>query len=228
MKSWVKIVSGVIIVLGGYALYQLTGLAPAFTWDALVGMVEALRTNPWAWLEFLIAYTLSSVIWPVVLFPIAGGVVFGFWKGLLLNTLAANLGAWVTFGIARGFGRDVVRRLIRGSLERFDAAVSRQGFLAVFLIRFVGFPPYVVVNYWAGLTGVRVRDYVWGSFLGMLPWTIVLTYFAQTLWDLATTAGRQGLLQALGRYGLPLLAAGLAFAVVLTVTIIVKRKNAAQ
>jgi uncharacterized membrane protein YdjX (TVP38/TMEM64 family) len=69
-----------------------------------------------------------------------------------------------------------------------DAAIEHQGLKVVLLLRLSPVFPFSVLNYALGLTGVRLRDYVLGSFLGMLPGTILYVY----LGSLVTTAAALG------------------------------------
>jgi uncharacterized membrane protein YdjX (TVP38/TMEM64 family) len=55
--------------------------------------------------------------------------------------------------------------------------VTREdGFTIVLLARLSPLLPYNVLNYLFGLTAVRLRDYVLGSWLGMLPATVLYVY----------------------------------------------------
>jgi uncharacterized membrane protein YdjX (TVP38/TMEM64 family) len=66
-----------------------------------------------------------------------------------------------------------------------DAAVGRKGFRLVTLLRLSPLLPFSPLNYALGLTRVRLRDYVLGSFVGMLPGTLLYVY----LGSIVTNAG---------------------------------------
>ncbi|MBI3292127.1 MAG: TVP38/TMEM64 family protein [Elusimicrobia bacterium] len=222
MSSKYLIGLGVLGAIVG--VYFFTPIRSYFTLEAVVRLVTSIKANPWAPIIFVVAYTASCVLAPISAFPVAGGVLFGFWKGFLLNTLAANVGAWITFFIARKFGREVVGKLMKGSLKTFDERMTHHGLWTIFGVRMVGFPPFLVANYAAGLSGVRVRDYVLGTFSGMLVWTGIFTYFADTLWNAITTAGLQGFQQAAGRFFWPVVGGFLILAVVMGMTSAVKKR----
>lgn len=162
-------------------------------WSYIIDLVARLKDDPSAWLVFVGTYLLATLVWPVILFPIAGGVLFGFWKSLLFNTFVGNVGAWMTFGLSRGLGRRFIERLLKGRWKDLDTKISQGGFKGVFVLRLVGIPPYTIVNYASGLSGVAFRDFALGTFCGLLPWLIAISYGADRLWAMAVTAGEQGL-----------------------------------
>lgn len=223
-----KLAVGVLIVSGLVAVYWLTPLRSTLSIENIVRLVERIRENPWAPLIFVGTYVLSCVLAPLTIFPVVGGVLFGFWKGFLFNTIAANVGSWITFFIARKFGREAVAKLMRGRFKTFDESVAKQGLWAIFSLRMIGFPPYLVANYAAGLSGVRVRDYVLATFLGMLIWTLILTYFANTFWEAIVVSGTEGFQKAFGRYFWPVLGGFLAAAAVVALTVFLKKRTGAK
>jgi uncharacterized membrane protein YdjX (TVP38/TMEM64 family) len=57
-----------------------------------------------------------------------------------------------------------------------DAAVGREGFKLVLLLRLSPLIPFNLLNYILSLTRVTTGRYVLGSFIGMLPGTAVYVY----------------------------------------------------
>jgi uncharacterized membrane protein YdjX (TVP38/TMEM64 family) len=76
------------------------------------------------------------------------------------------------FALGRALGRDAVERVTGTRVARVDALLGRHGLLAVLGVRLVPVLPFTVINYAAGLTAVRLRDYVGGTALGIVPGTI--------------------------------------------------------
>ena len=142
-----------------------------------VPSLEQLRTRfgdhgPWAVLLFAGLYAAVSLTpLPKTVFSIAAGAVFGFRVGLTVVLLGADIGAIAAFYLARTLGFDAVRRLAGTRVERFDSHVARRGLWAVLAARLVPVVPFTAVNYLAGLTTLRVRDFVLGTVVGILPAT---------------------------------------------------------
>lgn len=114
--------------------------------------------------------TLAPV--PKAVFSAVGGALFGLWWGLLLVYVAAMAGAMVAFALGRMLGRPAVERFTGTAVGRVDELLRRRGIFAVLVARLVPVIPFTAVNYTAGLTSVRRRDYVVGTAIGIIPGTI--------------------------------------------------------
>jgi uncharacterized membrane protein YdjX (TVP38/TMEM64 family) len=100
----------------------------------------------------------------------AAGAGFGFFKGWIAVTFGTNLGAILNFVIARYFARGFVTRKL-ATHEKFrliDAAVNRDGWRMVALLRFVPLP-FGLVNYAFGLTGIALVPYAVATFFATIP-----------------------------------------------------------
>ncbi|MDO5740202.1 MAG: TVP38/TMEM64 family protein [Ornithinimicrobium sp.] len=121
-------------------------------------------------LIFVLGYVLLSLLpAPKAVLTALGGMLYGLWLGALLSWFAALVGAVMAFGLGRLLGRDAVDRLIRGRLDRADRLLADHGVGAVIVARLVPILPFTAINYAGGLTGVRLRDFMVGSALGMVP-----------------------------------------------------------
>jgi uncharacterized membrane protein YdjX (TVP38/TMEM64 family) len=77
--------------------------------------------------------------------------------------------------------------------ERFDAvdrAIGEQGFKLVLLMRLSPVFPYNVLNYALGLTKITFPRYALGSWLGMIPGTLLYVYFGAGVRSLAEVAAQ--------------------------------------
>ncbi len=103
---------------------------------------------------------------------VVAGLLFGLVEGTGLALLGALLGAVTAFGLGRVLGREAVERVTGRRAARLDDLLRRRGFLAVVGVRLVPVLPFTAINYAAGLTAVRTRDYLIGTALGIIPGTI--------------------------------------------------------
>jgi uncharacterized membrane protein YdjX (TVP38/TMEM64 family) len=136
------------------------------------------RMGAWAPVAFVGAYVAVVVLMlPAFLLIMVGGAVFGLVKGAVLSMTGALLGGTVAFLIARHVaGEQVARRVARRpALASIDRAIGEDGMKLVFLLRLSTAVPFVLSNYALGVTRVRTRDFVVGTF-GLIP--TVLTYAA--------------------------------------------------
>lgn len=113
------------------------------------------------------ALTLTPA--PASVVSITAGVLFGLPVGLGVVMAGALTGATIAFGLARVLGRGAVERVEGERLRRLDALLHRRGLLAMIGVRLVPLLPFAALNYACGLSGVRPRDYVLGTAVGILP-----------------------------------------------------------
>ncbi len=119
---------------------------------------------------------------------VAAGWLFGFWRGVLLVSFASTLGATLAFLLSRYLFRDAFQRRYGDRLQRFNAALDREGPFYLFTLRLIPAVPFFVINAVMGLTGIRVRTFWWVSQLGMLPGTAVYVYAGASVPNLQTLA----------------------------------------
>ncbi len=130
------------------------------------------EAGPWGLVIFVLLYAaLALTPFPASTLTVASGLLFGLVTGVIVVAVAATLGAWVAFMIARWLGRDGVSRLRWKRVATIDAMLERRGLAAVLIIRLIPLFPFAMVNYAAGLSAVRQRDYVIGTAVGILPAT---------------------------------------------------------
>jgi uncharacterized membrane protein YdjX (TVP38/TMEM64 family) len=137
-------------------------------------------------LLFALAYMLLTVVlFPASVLTIGAGTLFGLKTGFFTALLGANLGALCSFLLARSFLRERVV-LWTASHPKFRFlydAIGKQGFKMVLLCRLSPIFPFILLNYFLGLTSVRTGAYVLGNLLGMIPANFVFVYIGATAHD---------------------------------------------
>jgi uncharacterized membrane protein YdjX (TVP38/TMEM64 family) len=149
------------------------------------------------WLGVLL-YAGAIVLLGVVCAPlspaaVAGGMMFGFGRGFVAITLGTGGAAVVNFLISRYLLRGpIARRLEKNEKFRLiDAAIGREGWKIVGLLRFVPMP-FGVANYAYGLTAIPLLPYTLATVVAIIPANVFLTWVGVTARDgvaAATGAG---------------------------------------
>jgi uncharacterized membrane protein YdjX (TVP38/TMEM64 family) len=100
----------------------------------------------------------------------AAGALFGVVGGFALSSAGLLLGALAAFGLSRSTFRARIERAMRGKsqLRNLDAALGRDGWRLVCLLRASPLTPFVATSYLLGLSAVSLRDYMLGT-LAALP-----------------------------------------------------------
>jgi pyruvate/2-oxoglutarate dehydrogenase complex dihydrolipoamide dehydrogenase (E3) component/uncharacterized membrane protein YdjX (TVP38/TMEM64 family) len=138
----------------------------------------------------VLAYILCTILFiPGSVLTIGSGTLFGLSTGFAVVLLGANLGALSSFLLARTFLRGKVAQWAAANpkFRSLDQAIGRQGFKMVLLARLSPVFPFVLLNYFLGLTAVRTGAYVLANLIGMLPATFLFVYIGAAARDALTT-----------------------------------------
>lgn len=175
----------VLIVFLVFAVFQFTPLETSdFTPENIKNFILGFGIlSP---LVFLFLYGLRGVliIIPVLVMSLTSGLAFGIWWGWLLNVTGATLNASVSFLLVRFFGRDVIDMIPffkSGKLKSFDDKAEEHGFKVIFFMRLIPLFQYDAVNFGGGLSKIKFRDFVLGSFVGMIPGGFITNFLGSSL-----------------------------------------------
>jgi len=148
--------------------------------EHLRGVLEWVGSlGGWGPAAFIGLYVLGAVaFFPGSILTLGAGALFGLPKGAVIASLASILGATAAFSVSRYTARGWVTRRLGGHAKfaALDEAVKRGGWRVILLMRLSPVFPYNVFNYAAGLTDIPIGQYIWASWLGMLPGTVLIVY----------------------------------------------------
>jgi len=99
----------------------------------------------------------------------ASGLLFGAGYGTLVAVVGATAGGLAAFAIARHIGHDALVDLGGPRLRRIQERLANRGFLTVLSMRAAPGVPATWLNYAAGLSRIRARDFAAGSAVGGAP-----------------------------------------------------------
>ena len=130
-----------------------------------------------------LAYVAAYILFCIFLIPsmalsLGAAPIFGFWKGLVLTVIAANIGASAAFWLGRTLLHKRVERWAADK-PRFlavDNAVAKNGFKVVMLLRMSPIFPFTIFNYLLSLMRISYPRFALGTFLGMLPLNAAFLY----------------------------------------------------
>jgi uncharacterized membrane protein YdjX (TVP38/TMEM64 family) len=174
-KFWLTILGVAVMVVITYQLglfqYLSDGLNNANNW--------ILELGSWGAIAFIIIYIIATIfLIPGSALTLGAGLIFGVIKGTIFVSIGSVMGATVSFLIGRYFLRTWVEKQIdtQPNFKAMDKAVAQQGWKIVGLTRLSPLFPFVFLNYAFGVTQVSLRDFVFASWLGMLPGTVMYVY----------------------------------------------------
>ena len=114
---------------------------------------------------------------PVLVLITVGALIFSPWPGMAYALFGMVLGAVVTYGMGRVAGAQTMDRWTTGRLSLVSRHLQKRGLLTVMAIRVLPVAPFIMVNMLAGALRVRLFDYALGTFLGLLPGTVLISLF---------------------------------------------------
>lgn len=170
----------------------LVALAGAFTLRDVLTF-DALRENREALLAFrdqnmggmaalfvlayvgIVAFSLPGA----AVASVTGGFLFGLAGGTVLNVGSATVGACLIFLAARwGLGTWLTERIeaSEGRVQAMKQALRENEIEVLFLMRLIPAVPFFAANLLPALVGVKFRNFVVTTALGIIPGGIVFTW----------------------------------------------------
>lgn len=135
-------------------------------------------------LLFAAVYAVAATLLvPASPFTLAAGLLFGPVLGSATALVGATAGATGAFLLGRGLGREAVERFGGRRLAALDRHLATRGFVSLLLIRLVPLFPFNLVNVGSGVTGLRLREYVLATAVGIVPGTIAYAALGGTITD---------------------------------------------
>ncbi len=182
-KSWtiVLILCLIALLVGFCHEFNLTNLESVRTFILSFGVLAPL------------IYILMFTLIPLTLFPdailaISAGTIFGVFWGSVYTIIGAICGASLSFLIARYLGRDWVLKLIHHKGQWFDEGVEKQGFLIILVLRLVPLIPFDIISYGAGLSKIKLKDFLAGSIIGIIPGVVIYVNLGDKALDVHSPA----------------------------------------
>ncbi|MBT3372404.1 MAG: TVP38/TMEM64 family protein [Rhodospirillaceae bacterium] len=126
---------------------------------------------------FLVAYA-AMVAFSLpggLILTIAGGFLFGSILGTALVVVGATLGATVIFLIAKTALGDPLRARAGPALLKMEAGFQENAFNYLLILRLIPLFPFFLVNLVPAFLGVKLRDYILATFIGIIPGTFVFS-----------------------------------------------------
>ncbi|MEM6611465.1 MAG: VTT domain-containing protein [Cyanobacteria bacterium P01_C01_bin.72] len=134
-----------------------------------------------AYPAFTIIYLSATLVGlPAIFLFLAAGSFFGFIPGVILVSIADTLSVATCYQLGQTVARKKVSKWIsqRPHWGEFDRAVARKGWKIVFLTRLSPIVPSNLLNYGFSLTQINFWQYLFVSWLAMLPVIALYVYLA--------------------------------------------------
>jgi uncharacterized membrane protein YdjX (TVP38/TMEM64 family) len=180
-RTLVRIAVAAVLIAVIAGIY-FSPLRAEFTRDNIRHRVESLRGTWYGPLVLIGLYAVGCIFAiPATVFVFAAGFIWGWMLGGAYAWIGGLLGATASFLVARFVGEGLLDRF--GYVGRTVAKrVDHAGFRSLLVLRLIPGIPFAVLNYGAGVAGVRLVDFVGATAIGLLP-TFVFAYCADALFN---------------------------------------------
>ena len=109
------------------------------------------------------------------------GFIFGKWFGLLFVVLGMSIGATLLYVFANYFLKEIIRDKFLNKFKNLEEKFKKSEFTYLLIYRFVGGIPFQIQNIIPCLFNVKIINFFWSTFLGMIPSLFLLTSIASGL-----------------------------------------------
>ena len=137
---------------------------------------------------FLISliFFLFTIAWVLLLgfgspILLMAGFVFGKWIGSIYSVIALTTGATILYLIASYFFKDLVEEKFQKKFSKLSEKFKKNEFYFFLIYRFVGGIPFFISNIIPIIFNVKIKNFVFGSLLGMYPQIFVWTALGEGL-----------------------------------------------
>lgn len=187
-RTLIKIGAGALL-LAIFLGVWFSPLREHLTRENIRAGVDQVRSLWYAPILYVLIYAAGcTVALPASIFVIAAGFIWGWLLGGAYAMVGGMLGAVISFFAARLLGEGLLVRF-----GRIGAVVAKQvdhaGFKTLLVLRNIPGIPFAVLNYGAGVAGVRFRDYFFATLIGIAPSKFVFTYCADALFNGSMSEG---------------------------------------
>jgi uncharacterized membrane protein YdjX (TVP38/TMEM64 family) len=178
------LLAGISLGIVGLAflVWRFTPLAQWASAQQLAGLIGNLRDAWWAPVAIIALYIIGGlIVFPITLLIAATAVVFDPLLAATLSFAGVLANAVATYLIGARLVRGMMLAAFGPTVRHLSAVLADRGVIAIAIIRMLPIAPFTLINIAAGSIGVRWRDYVIGTALGIAPGIIALTVFGRRL-----------------------------------------------
>jgi uncharacterized membrane protein YdjX (TVP38/TMEM64 family) len=187
-RNLLRLVVAVALVAVFVALW-FSPLRHELTRENIRAGVQQIRSVWWSPIAYIAIYAIGCVVaLPASIFVIAAGFIWGWLLGGAYAMVGGTLGAIISYFAGRFIGEGLLERF--GRVGKMVAKqVDHAGFKTLLILRNIPGIPFAALNYGAGVTGVRFRDYFFATIIGIAPSKFVITYCSDAIFNGSMSEG---------------------------------------
>ena len=124
-------------------------------------------------------FIFFTIIWVLLLgfgspICIVGGFIFGTWLGTILVVISFTIGATSLYLFCNLFFKELVKKNFLNKFKYLEDKFKKNEFIFFLIYRFVGGIPFAIQNLLPVIFNVKLRNYFYGTLIGLLPQVFVV------------------------------------------------------
>ncbi len=121
-----------------------------------------------------VIFFLGCIVWTLLLgfgTPVflIGGFIFGKWLGTFLVVFGLSSGATLLYIFANFFFKEIIKKKFSNRFNNLNEKFKKNEFIFFLIYRFVGGIPFFISNILPTLFNIKVKNFFFGSLIGMTP-----------------------------------------------------------
>jgi phospholipase D1/2 len=169
------IFAGLIAAILGLWIYFGIQAGDAFEPGALLHRLRDAAAHPLGpWLAVPAFVAGSLVVAPVTVMIALCGLLFDPWVAVLTAMIGMLASTAVHHWIGAHFGNAMSAHIPGGVMRRIDRIAAASDIWSLAALRLIPVAPFTIVNLVAGVSGVKLRDFLAGSVIGMGPGIVLI------------------------------------------------------
>jgi phospholipase D1/2 len=182
LKRLVRLGTVAAALLALVLIWSYTPLARWADPDVLMPALAAARDEWWIYPLLLAAYVIGGLLlFPLTVLLAVTGMLLGPLRGFTTAMACGLVSAWVGYLAGSWTGAEAIRNVTGRTFRRIYHGLQAQGTVTVTALRMVPVAPFTVVNMVMGAAHVRMRPYLAGTALGLVPGVLVMTMVGDRL-----------------------------------------------
>ena len=119
-------------------------------------------------------FVLFTMIWVLALgflspLGLLAGFMFGKWLGVIFLISGTAFGATLLYLFANFFLKEIIRDKFLSKFQNLESKFKKSEFLYLLIFRFIGGTPFNLQNLLPCIFDVKVSNFFWSTFLGIIP-----------------------------------------------------------
>lgn len=180
LRQWVPLLAVIAALVSLTLIWHITPANEWLTVEHLSLLITDLRAHAFSIpIAILLIALGGSLAIPMGALIMAASLVFAPWQGFLISQAGIFIGCLIGYALGNLTGRRIIHQLNGSWINQLSQKLAQRGILTMITVRVIPVAPFAVINLVAGASHIRLREYLIGTMLGMLPATLIITLFAE-------------------------------------------------